>query len=92
MWNIIGWILIGGLAGWLASVISGGSQRQGCLTNVIVGVVGAALGGAAYNLISGRGFTFNFANFDISSWGGFAVAVVGAVLLLAILRFIQRIR
>jgi uncharacterized membrane protein YeaQ/YmgE (transglycosylase-associated protein family) len=90
MWNILGWIIIGGLAGWLASRISGSNRQQGCLTDVIVGVVGAALGGAVYNLISGRGFTFSFGSFDISSLGGFAVAVIGAVILLAIVRFVQR--
>ena len=49
MCNLLGWIIIGGLAGWIASVVTGRNKRQGCLTNVIVGVIGAASGGAAFS-------------------------------------------
>jgi uncharacterized membrane protein YeaQ/YmgE (transglycosylase-associated protein family) len=90
MCSILGWIILGGIAGWLASIITGRNQRQGCIMNIIVGVIGAAIGGALYNLISGRGFSFAFGSFDISSLGGFVVAIVGAVILLAILNIIQR--
>ena len=58
--------------------------------NIIVGIIGAAIGGAIYNLITGQGFSFAFGSFDISSIGGFVVAVIGAVVLLAILNLIQR--
>jgi uncharacterized membrane protein YeaQ/YmgE (transglycosylase-associated protein family) len=44
--SIIGWIILGGLAGWIASMLTGRNDRQGCLMNIIVGVVGAAIGGA----------------------------------------------
>ncbi len=90
MCDLLGWIIVGGLIGWLASIITGRNQRQGCIMNVIVGVIGAALGGLVYNLIAGRGFTFNFGSFDITSIGGIVVALIGAVALLAILNFIQR--
>jgi uncharacterized membrane protein YeaQ/YmgE (transglycosylase-associated protein family) len=90
MWNIIGWIVVGGIAGWLASIIAGRSQQQGCLMNVIVGVIGAALGGVVYNLITGQGLSFDFGSFDITSLGGFLVALVGAVILLVIVNLFQR--
>jgi uncharacterized membrane protein YeaQ/YmgE (transglycosylase-associated protein family) len=90
MCDLLGWIIVGGLVGWLASIITGRNRRQGCLMNVVVGVVGAALGGLAYNLIAGRGLTFSFGSFDITSIGGFVVALVGAVGLLLILNIIQQ--
>ena len=90
MCSLLGWIIIGGLIGWLASIITGRNQRQGCIMNVIVGVVGAFVGGLIYNIIAGRGFTFNFSDIDIASIPGFVVALIGAVILLAILNFVQR--
>jgi uncharacterized membrane protein YeaQ/YmgE (transglycosylase-associated protein family) len=90
MCNLLGWIIIGGLAGWLASVVTGRNRRQGCIMNVIVGVVGAAIGGALFNLIAGQGFSFSFGSFNITSIWGFAVAVVGAVILLAIVNLLTR--
>ena len=58
--------------------------------NIIVGVIGAALGGAAFNFFTGQGFTFSFGKFDITSLWGFAVAVVGAVVLLAVVNLFTR--
>jgi uncharacterized membrane protein YeaQ/YmgE (transglycosylase-associated protein family) len=58
--------------------------------NLIVGIIGAALGGAAFNYFTGQGFSFSFSSFDITSLMGFAVATVGAVVFLAILNLITR--
>jgi uncharacterized membrane protein YeaQ/YmgE (transglycosylase-associated protein family) len=76
------WIVFGALAGWAANLVIGGPdrRRQGCLVSVLVGVVGAALGGLIYRLATGREKTFEF---DFPSFG---VAVLGAVVLLGILR------
>ena len=90
MCDLLGWIIVGGLIGWLASIITGRNQRQGCIMNIVVGVIGAALGGLVYNLVTGRGLTFSFGSFDITSIAGFAVALAGAVALLAVLNLIQR--
>lgn len=76
--GILSWILFGALAGWLASIIAGNNQRQGCLMNIVVGIVGAFLGGFLLNLITGAGLSMDF---DLTS---LIVAVVGAVLLLVI--------
>lgn len=80
MWDILVWIIIGGLAGWLAStVVRGGGM--GILMDVIVGIVGAFIGGLVVELVGGTGFTgFNL-------WS-FIVAFVGAVILLLIVRLV----
>jgi len=80
--SILGWIIFGGLAGWLAAVIM--KEPQGCLTNVIVGIFGALLGGFLFSLL-GRHTVFEF---DL--WSLF-VAVIGAILLIS-LRQSQRKR
>jgi uncharacterized membrane protein YeaQ/YmgE (transglycosylase-associated protein family) len=81
--SIIGWIILGGLAGWIASMLTGRNDRQGCLMNIIVGVVGAAIGGAIVGLFGGGGVTgFNL--------GSLLVAILGAVVLLAMVNFFTR--
>lgn len=82
--GILAWIIFGGLAGWIASLIAGTDERQGCLLNIIVGVVGAFIGGFLYQLLTGGEFNMEF---DITS---FIVAVVGAVILLALLNLVRR--
>ena len=74
----LSWIIFGALAGWAASLIAGTNQRQGCLMNIIVGVVGAFIGGLIIEFVGGGDFNFGF---NIRS---FLVAVLGAVVLLAI--------
>ncbi len=76
--GLITWIIFGALAGWVAGMISGTSYRQGCLLNIVIGVVGAFLGGLLMEVITGHGFGFGF---NIRS---FIVAVIGSVILLAI--------
>jgi uncharacterized membrane protein YeaQ/YmgE (transglycosylase-associated protein family) len=75
--GIIGWIILGGLAGWLASIIVGRNRQQGIVGNIIAGIIGGLLGGFIFNLIGGTGITgFNL-------WS-FVVAVVGAIIVLLI--------
>ncbi|GAB4212007.1 MAG: GlsB/YeaQ/YmgE family stress response membrane protein [Roseiflexaceae bacterium] len=76
--GIISWIIFGALAGWVASLIMGGGDRRGCLGNVILGIVGAFLGGLIVELVTGRGISYDW------NWRSFGVAVLGAVLLLVI--------
>ncbi|MDQ3693135.1 MAG: GlsB/YeaQ/YmgE family stress response membrane protein [Chloroflexota bacterium] len=82
--GFLSWIVFGALAGWVASMIAGRNDQQGCITNIIVGIIGAFLGGFIFNLITG--------NAVIVGWsiGSFVIAVVGALILLAILRAIGR--
>ncbi|GAB3485263.1 GlsB/YeaQ/YmgE family stress response membrane protein [Amycolatopsis cihanbeyliensis] len=83
--GFIAWIIFGALAGWAANLVIGGRERrgQGCIVSVLVGVVGAALGGLIYRLATGEEKTFEF---DFASFG---VAVLGAVVLLGVLRLVR---
>lgn len=73
--GIIGWIILGGLAGWIASMFVGTNKEQGMLANIIVGIVGGVLGGFVLNLFGIDGVTgFNL-------WS-LAVALVGAIVAL----------
>ncbi len=47
----LGWIIIGGLAGWVASMVMGTNERQGCIMDVILGIVGAVVGGSLLSLV-----------------------------------------
>jgi len=78
----LSWIIFGALAGWVASLITGNRSQTGCLTNIIVGIVGAFLGGWVYSLITGHKL---FVSWNLTA---FIVAVLGAVVLLAVLNLI----
>jgi uncharacterized membrane protein YeaQ/YmgE (transglycosylase-associated protein family) len=79
--NILGWIVLGGLAGWLASLLVRGGGL-GILGDIVVGIVGAFIGGFLVNLLGGVGITgFNF-------WS-FVVALIGAVVLLWVVRLMS---
>ena len=80
--SILSWIVVGGLAGWIASRFMG-VQRQGCFTNIIVGIIGAFLGGLLVSLLGGIGVT----GFDLRS---LVVAVVGAVLFIGLLNKLKK--
>jgi uncharacterized membrane protein YeaQ/YmgE (transglycosylase-associated protein family) len=79
----ISWLIFGALAGWVASLIAGTSGRQGCILNIVVGVVGAMIGGAVYSFFTGGQIDFGF------NFVSFVVAVLGALLLLGVVRFAQ---
>jgi uncharacterized membrane protein YeaQ/YmgE (transglycosylase-associated protein family) len=82
--NILSWVIFGALAGWVASLLTGRNDQQGCLTNIIVGVIGAFLGGLLWSFIRGTDVLLGW------NLGSFVIAVAGAVLLLAILRALGR--
>ena len=79
--GIISWIVLGGIAGWLASIITKRNSQMGCITNIIAGVVGAAVGGWVFSLFGGQGVT----GFNLPS---LLVAFVGAVIVLAVVNLI----
>jgi uncharacterized membrane protein YeaQ/YmgE (transglycosylase-associated protein family) len=86
--SFILWLVIGGLIGWIASIIMGTNDTQGKFLNVIVGVVGAFLGGLLIAPLLGTG-TINQYDF---SFGSLLTSLIGAVLLLAIVGFFRRRR
>jgi uncharacterized membrane protein YeaQ/YmgE (transglycosylase-associated protein family) len=77
------WIILGGLAGWLASIITKNNRDMGLIKNIVVGIIGAILGGYVFNFFGSVGVT----GFNIRS---ILVACVGAVILLVILNLFKR--
>ena len=83
--GIIVWLVMGGLVGWVASMIMGTSGQQGIILNVVVGIVGAMIGGFLIGPILGAG-SIN----DGITIMSFIVSLIGAIILLAILSLFQR--
>jgi uncharacterized membrane protein YeaQ/YmgE (transglycosylase-associated protein family) len=84
--NFIIWLVVGGLIGWVASMIMRTDAQQGVVLNVVVGIVGAMLGGWLISPLVGAG-TVNQGDFSI---GGLVVSLVGAVILLAVVNLFRR--
>ena len=84
--NLILWLVVGGLIGWVASMIMKTDAQQGVFLNVVVGIVGALLGGWFLAPMFGTG-TINNNDFSIA---GLGVSLLGAVLLLAIVNLVRR--
>lgn len=73
--SVIGWIILGLIAGWLASKIMGTSGSQGVLMDIVLGIVGAVVGGFVFSLFGTAGVT----GFNIWS---LIVATIGAVIVI----------
>lgn len=88
MFSFLSWIILGALVGWLAGLVMGTGGRQGCITNIIVGIIGSFVGGLLYNLVTGQGFSFSFQ----FTWnlGSILVALMGAIVFIAALRLLRR--
>lgn len=81
MLSIIGWLIVGGLIGWVASIIMRTNAQQGIFLNIIVGIVGAAIAGF---VVTGGSI-----NQDVNITS-ILVSLVGAVILLAIVNLFRR--
>ena len=84
--NFIIWIVVGGIIGWLASMVMRTDAQQGMFLNIVVGIVGAMLGGWLIAPLLGQG-TINSNDFSL---GGLAVSFIGALILLAIVNLVRR--
>lgn len=81
--GIISWIIFGALAGWIASMLTGNNPRMGAFMNIVVGIIGAAIGGFVFSLLGSTGVTgFNL-------WS-LIVAVAGSLILLTIVNAIRK--
>jgi uncharacterized membrane protein YeaQ/YmgE (transglycosylase-associated protein family) len=83
--GVIGWVIIGGLAGWVGSRIMGTDAQMGVLLNIVVGIIGGLIGGFVL-----RGF-----HVDVAGAGlllSFFTCLLGAVILLGIVKLITRRR
>jgi len=81
--GIISWLIIGGFAGWIASKIMGTDKKMGLMKNIIVGIIGAMLGGYVFSFLGRSGVT----GFNLYS---LFVAIVGATLLIFIVKLIKK--
>jgi uncharacterized membrane protein YeaQ/YmgE (transglycosylase-associated protein family) len=79
--GIIGWIVLGLLAGIIAKAILPGNDPGGMIVTIIIGIVGAILGGFLAQVLFGRNTVDEF--FDVSTW---LTAIIGAIILLVVYR------
>ena len=84
--NFIIWLVVGGIIGWIASLLMKTVAQQGLFLNIVVGIVGSLLGGWLIAPLIGGG-TVNQGDFSLS---GLFVSLVGAVILLFIVNMIRR--
>ena len=80
---IIFWVLFGALAGWLASIVMRTDASMGATENIVVGIIGAVIGGFIMNSVGGAGVT----GFNLYS---ILVAVGGAIVLILLVRAVRR--
>lgn len=82
--NLIVWIIVGAIAGWLASIVMKTNAQQGLVADIIVGILGGFIGGWVLNLLNVGG---GVSGLNLAS---ILTAFIGAVILLAILRAVRR--
>lgn len=81
--DIILWIILGGIAGWVASILMKTNYEQGLLLDIILGIVGAVVGGVVLNMVGQPGVT----GFNLYS---LLVAILGAVVVIYLGRLLHR--
>jgi len=86
MINFLVWLIVGGIIGWLASMVMHTNAQQGILLNIIVGIVGAFVAGIVLTPLLGIG-TINQNNFSLPA---LLVSLVGAIILLAVVNLFRR--
>jgi uncharacterized membrane protein YeaQ/YmgE (transglycosylase-associated protein family) len=84
--SLIIWLVIGGVAGWLASIVMKTNSSQGLLMDIIVGIIGGLIGGWVLSILPGVAPTPT----DQLNLGSLLTAFVGAVILLALIRLVRR--
>jgi uncharacterized membrane protein YeaQ/YmgE (transglycosylase-associated protein family) len=84
--NFLIWLIVGGVIGWMASLVMKTDHQQGIILNVVVGIVGAMIGGWLISPLVGVGTI----NQDALSLASMAVSLLGAIILLAIVNLVRR--
>lgn len=83
--GLLSWIVFGALAGWAAGFFAGG-DRRGCIGNVILGIVGAVVGGFLMELLTGTTVSMGF------NLRSFVVAVIGSIVVLFVVGALRKRR
>jgi uncharacterized membrane protein YeaQ/YmgE (transglycosylase-associated protein family) len=78
--GIIIWLIVGGVCGWLASLIMRTDAQQGVILNIVVGIIGAVISGLIFGVNMNSGITVE----------SFLYALLGAVILLAVVNLVRR--
>ena len=78
--NFIIWLVVGGILGWLASLIMRTDAQQGILLNIVVGIVGAIIAGLLFHVDINHGITIE----------SFLYSLIGAIILLAVVNLVRR--
>ena len=86
MINFVVWLIVGGLIGWLASLVMRADAQQGTLMNIGVGIIGAFIAGLVLTPLLGIG-TINDSNFSLPA---LLVSLAGSIFLLAVVSFLRR--
>jgi uncharacterized membrane protein YeaQ/YmgE (transglycosylase-associated protein family) len=84
--NLIIWLVVGGIVGWIASMIMRTDAQQGIFLNIVVGIIGALVAGFVLTPLVGRG-TINSGDFSLM---GLVLSLVGSIILLAIVNLLRR--
>ncbi len=87
MLGFILWILMGALVGWLASMVMRTNAQQGILLDIVVGIIGAIIGGALFQFLGFSGSNINTSGLSLYS---LIVSFIGAVILLGIVNLVRR--
>ena len=81
--GILSWIILGALAGWISSMIMKTNASMGAIANIVVGIIGALIGGFIMNF-------FNKAGVDSVNLYSLLIAILGSIILLAIVKAVTR--
>lgn len=87
MVNFILWLVFGALVGWLASLVMRTDAQQGVILNIVVGIVGAFIGGLIFNAMGVGGANINNNDFSLTA---LLVSFIGAVILLSAVNLVRR--
>ncbi len=87
--NLIIILIVGGLVGWIASMLTGKDGQMGIVSNIVIGILGSVIGGFIYTLLfkGNADITTSFLNFSL---GSLIISILGSVLLLSILKMTRK--
>lgn len=87
MIGFILWIVLGAVIGWLASLVMRTNAQQGLLLDIVVGIIGAVIGGFVFQILGLGGSNINAGDFSLFS---LLVSFIGAVILLGLVNLVRR--